>query len=137
MGHLLHQWPAFLSYFESKSENQKSSHIQKRLKDPQMKLYASFLHNVTQCFDKFNLIFQNKAPVLFKLDQSIQELLHDMPSRFSKPKVLREHTIKDIDVSNTEIHLPDEELFIGYLARRQLLSEEGKEMPPYKTKQFF
>lgn len=35
-----------------------------------------------------------------------------------------------------EIHCPDEELFIGYLARRQLLREEAQEFPPDKKKQF-
>lgn len=40
LDHLLHQWLAFQLYFESKSENQKSSHIQKKLKDPKMKMYC-------------------------------------------------------------------------------------------------
>lgn len=83
------------------------------------------------------MIFQNKAPILFKLDQSVEELLHDIASRFIEPKVLREQNIQEIDVSNPEIHRPDEELFTGLLARRQLLSEEAQEIPPYKTKQFF
>lgn len=52
LDHLLNQWPAFSSYFESHRENQKSCDIQKRLTDPTMKLYACFLHNVTQRFDK-------------------------------------------------------------------------------------
>lgn len=65
LDHLLNQWPAFSSYFESHSENQKSREIEKRLTDPTMKIYTCFLHNVTQCFDKFNLIFQDKAPILF------------------------------------------------------------------------
>ena len=54
LDHLLNQWPAFSSYFESHSENQKSCDIQKRLTDPTMKFYTCFLHNVTQCFDTFN-----------------------------------------------------------------------------------
>ncbi len=135
LDHMLNQWPAFSSYFESHSENQKSRDIQKRLTDPSMKLYTCFLHNVTQCFDKFNLIFQNKAPVLFKLNDSVEELLHDIASRFIVPKVLRELKLQEIDVSNPEIHCPDEELFVGFLARRHLLSEEA--LSTNKTKQFF
>ena len=34
-----------------------------------------------------------------------------MASRFIKPKVVREQSFHEIDVSNTEIYLPDEELF--------------------------
>ncbi len=86
LDNLFNQWPALSSYFESCSENQKSRNIQKRLTDPTMKLYACFLHNGTQCFDKFNLIFQNKAPVLFKLNDSVEELLHDIASKFYCPK---------------------------------------------------
>ncbi|KAA0725336.1 hypothetical protein E1301_Tti006048 [Triplophysa tibetana] len=50
-------------------------------------------------------------------------------------KVLRELKLQEIDVSNPEIHCPDEELFVGFLARRHLLSEEA--LSTNKTKQFF
>ncbi|KAK0134331.1 hypothetical protein N1851_030092 [Merluccius polli] len=133
--YLLNQWPALSSYFESCSDNQKSCDIQRRLTDPNMKLYASFLHNVTQCFDKFNLIFQNKAPVLFRLNHSVEELLHDLASRFIMPKLLIENNINDIDVSDPEIHCSDENLFVGFLTRRHLTTEET--ISSHKAKQFY
>lgn len=81
------------------------------------------------------MIFQNKTPVLFKLNDNVEELLHDIASRFIVPKVLRELKLQEIDVSNPEIHCPDEELFVGFLTRRHLLSEEA--LSTHKTKQFF
>lgn len=135
LDHLLNQWPAFSSYFQSHSENQKSRDIEKRLTDPMMKIYTCFLHNATQSFDKFNLIFQDKAPILFKLNGSVEELLHDIGSRFIVPKVLREQNVQEIDVSNPEVHCADENLFVGFLTRRHLVSEE--EIPSDKTRQFF
>lgn len=96
-----------------------------------MKIYTCFLHNVTQCFDKFNLIFQNKAPILFKLNDSVEELLHDIARKFRVPKVLKEQNVKEIDVSNPEIQCGDEELFVGFLTRRHLASEEA--LPSHKT----
>ena len=65
----------------------------------------------------------------------MEELLHDIASRFIVPKVLRERKLQEIDVSNPEIHCPDEELFVGFLTRRHLLSEEA--LSTHKKKQFF
>lgn len=96
-------YETFNSHFESMSENQKSSHIQKRLKDPHMKAYTFFPHNVTQCSDKFNLILIKKATVLFKLHHSVEELLRDMASRFIESKILRDQNIWETDVSNPDI----------------------------------
>ncbi|KAM7412355.1 hypothetical protein PAMA_022033 [Pampus argenteus] len=118
----------------SSKDEKKSRDIEKRLTDPMMKIYTCFLHNATQSFDKFNLIFQDKAPILFKLNGSVEELLHDIGSRFIVPKVLREQNVQEIDVSNL-VHCADENLFVGFLTRRHLVSEE--EIPSDKTRQFF
>lgn len=121
LNHLIKQRPAFLSYFQSMSQNQQSRDIQARLEDPLMKVYMCFLHIVTQIFDTFNLIFHNKSPVLYKIQSSVNELLQDIGSRLVKAEELRKlESITDLAICDGDMQYPDDKLFIGYLARNVL-----------------
>lgn len=63
--------------------------------------------------DKFNLVFQNKQPVLYRLQSCVSKLLQDILIRFIQPKVLQEmRDVTELDFTSADIQLADENILL-------------------------
>ncbi|XP_033105097.1 uncharacterized protein LOC117107512, partial [Anneissia japonica] len=135
--HLLSQWDAFQSYFNSKSENQKSRAIASRLNNPMMKVYAHFLSSVIPLFDRFNLVFQQKSSVLHRLPECVEELLHGIAVRLVQPQHIRQvSSIKDLDLC-IDNQWDNVNLGIGREAKLLLMTDEVSELPERVVDKFY
>ena len=129
----LEMWDALGSYFASHSDVDKAGkvrNIHKLLSNPITKVWFCFLSNVLVVFNKFNIYFQtSKTSTIHKLHGESIRLLKTVLSFFLDPSIVRDHSgdLTRIQFTDTAIHLPHSDLFIGDSTSALLLhlDEEG------------
>ncbi|XP_014674788.1 PREDICTED: zinc finger BED domain-containing protein 5-like [Priapulus caudatus] len=117
--YLLTQFDALKSYFSSKSKNHKSRSIAARLNNPMTRVYITFLTTVIPHYDKFNLIFQQNASVLYQLKDAVESLLRSLAMKLVKPEHIRDLTsMKDLKIDDIGLQFDNVNLRIGQEAKR-------------------
>ena len=112
-------WEPLLSYFTSHPDVEKTGKVKTiytYLNNSINKLWMLFLHNAISVFDVYNMYFQNtKMATIHKLHPHSQRLLKSVLTYFIKASVIRANAQKltDIDCSDPENQLSDEDVFIG------------------------
>lgn len=93
-------------------------------------VYAVFLQNCVQLFDKFNTMLQTEEPLIYKLQRILLSLYKDILQRFIKPGCLaKEENILRVDYKNKDEQFPNESLVVGYEVKPFLekLKQIGKD----------
>jgi len=119
MQRVLQQWPALHAYFDHVCESDHSSRVMRldqHLKSPLTKLVMHFLEFALESMCKFNAIFQSTLPMLPALKMEVKRLLRILLGRFLKADAIREAEadLTKVNLSNTALYLPNEELGIGH-----------------------
>ena len=121
---LLEQYDALLSFFRSSGERLVSiQRITSSLEKPLTKLYLMFLSNVLQVINAFNKLMQGEAPTVHFLLREVQAFVKKLLLRFMAPTVIQEKQLSRINLDDSSLYLPVNEVFIGAKATRYLDGE--------------
>ena len=122
---LLEQHDALLSYFRSTEE--RSAVVQRitsSLEKPLSMLYLMFLSDALQVINVFNKLMQLQAPTIHFLCRELKSFMKKLLLRFLLPiRAIQGTHVSSIDLDDTSLYLPTEEVFVGDKARRYLLGE--------------
>ena len=126
---VLQQWSALYAYFDRESETDRSARVlrlDKHLKSPLTKLVMLFLEFALDSLCKFNGVFQSSLPMLPFLKSEVKRLLRIIMGRFIKPNVIKDtgDDFDQLDLDDTTLQLPNEELGIGHKTWAYISEEE-------------
>ena len=71
-----------------------------------------FLSDALPVINIFNKMMQQEAPALHSLKQEVHSFLKKLILRFMNPQVLQ-IPLKDIDMNDTSVYKPLEQVFVG------------------------
>ena len=111
--------------------------ISKLLNDPITKPWLSFLSNILDIFDEFNILLQTSSTSLIhKIQGETARLLRTVLSFFVSPDVLLNsgENLASIDYTSSSNHLLHESVYIGDDTTALLLQVQGEEQ---KTEPFY
>ena len=138
---MVKQWDGLCSYFNSHEELERDENIRKIAKILQshlFKLYYLFLAAVLPSFNKFNLLFQEESPVLYKLYSEQDDLLKGFLAKYIKVTAIASVAeAKDVDYENIENHLSENDIFIGSQTRIYLAQLEIDLSGSAQVQEFF
>jgi hypothetical protein len=102
------------------------------------KLYYSFLAAVIPSFNKFNLLFQEESPVLYRLYNEQDDLLKGFLAKYVKATAIAAmEEANDVNYENVENQLSDEDIFIGSQTRIYLVQHEDDLIASSQFQEFF
>ena len=141
---VLEQWSALYAYFDKVSEDDHSARVirlDQHFKSLLTKLVFYFLDFALDSMCKFNAIFQLSLPMLPSLKAEVTRLLKILLGRFLKLDVIKQaeeekSDFSSIDLSDSSLYLPDNELGIGHKTWGYL-SEIEDDIDQRANKQFF
>ena len=138
---ILQQWDALCSYFNSHEQLERDAKIIKiaeLLQSHLFKLYYSFLAAVIPSFNKFNLLFQEESPVLYRLYNEQDDLLKGFLAKYIKATAIAAmEEANDVNYENVENQLSDEDVFIGSQTRIYLVQHEDDLIASSQFQEFF
>ena len=138
---VLQQRSALYAYFDKESETDQSTRVlrlDQHFKSPLTRLVMLFLEFILDSLCKFNGVFQCNIPMLPSLKSEVKRLLRILLGRVIKPHVIKEvgDAFEEIDLDDTALHLPNDELGIGHKTWGYL-SEEEDHLDSSTTRIFF
>lgn len=125
---MLQQWCTLHGYFDQISESDQSSRVtrlNKHLKSPLTKLALHFLEFALESMCKFNAVFQSSLLMLPAFKTEVKHLLKILLGRFLRADVIQKtNDITTLDLEDTTLQLPDEQLGIGHKTWAYIYKEE-------------
>ena len=138
---IIQQWDALCSYFNSHEQLERDSKIKKiaqLLRSYLFKLYCLFLAAVLPSFNKFNLLFQEESPVLYRLYSEQDDLLKGFLAKYIKAAVIASaEEANNVDYKNRENYLSDNDIFIDSQTRIYLAEHEDDLSGSAHIREFF
>jgi hypothetical protein len=128
---VLQQWCALHAYFDREAESNRVARVlrlDEHLKSPLTKLVMLFLEFALDSLNKFNGVFQTTLPMLPSLKSEVKRILRIFLGRVIKADVIKAvgDDFEEIDLDDTTLELPDEELGIGHKTWGFLSDEEDE-----------
>ena len=127
---VLQQWCALYAYFDREAETNRAARVlrlEQHLKSALTKrLVLLFLEFALDSLNKFNGVFQSSLPMLPSLKSQVKRILRIFWGRVIKADVIKAagDNFETIDLDDSTLELPNEELGIGHKTWAFLSEEE-------------
>ena len=126
---VLQQWCALHAYFDREAETNRLARVlrlDQHMKSPLTRLSMLFLEFTLDSLCKFNGVFQSSLPMLPSLKAEVRRMLRILLGRVIKADVIKAagDDFTKIDLDDTSLELPNEELGIGHKTWAFLSEEE-------------
>ena len=123
---ILEQWSALSLYFTSANFDD-PTHCNKlalsALKNPFMKVLMMFVDYALGLLNDFNVLFQSKSPIFYKLKTEILKLITTLAINYMDGTYVRNCTdLLALDVTDESHYVDVQKVYLGYIAEEELAS---------------
>lgn len=125
---IVKKFPSVKAYFLSESfADARFKRLKEAFSNPVMESVLLFHNASIQLFTSFNKLLQRSEPTIHVLQYSMLSLARKLANRIVKPHIIKDVEIKDLDLTDENIFIPTQSMFLGGITKQTLnrLLNEG------------